>query len=291
MTIEHGVDERRITSFERGGLVFDVADRGPIDGEAVVLLHGFPQTSASWDLLAPLLHEAGYRTLAPDQRGYSPRARPRGRFAYRMTELVDDALALVELAGAGGRRVHLVGHDWGAAVSWALAGARPDAVATMTALSVPHPGAFMQALFTSRQFLQSWYMYLIQIPGLPEFLLRQLDRRARPRLIAGVAGGGQSVGGAVRDADFLMNSGALTPALNWYRGMPFNPPRRLTKVAVPTLYVWSDADPALSRKGAELTRKWVTGPYTFRTLAGVGHWIPEQAADEVAGLLLAHLAR
>ncbi|WP_433337476.1 alpha/beta fold hydrolase [Spirillospora sp. CA-294931] len=289
MTTERGTD--RITSFERDGLVFDVVDQGPLDADIVVLLHGFPQTARSWERLAPLLHASGYRTLAPDQRGYSRGARPRGRFAYRLSELVADVLALVEAAGPGGRKVHVIGHDWGAAVAWTLAATRPDVVATLTALSVPHPAAFTRALLTSRQFLMSWYMYFFQLPWLPELSLRQLDRRARARVVAGLAVRGQDEAGALRDVDFLMTSGALTPALNWYRAMPFNPPGRLAAVTVPTLYVHSDEDPALSRKGAELTRRFVTGPYTFHTLPGIGHWIPEQAPDEVAELLRVHLAR
>ncbi|REE99895.1 alpha/beta fold hydrolase [Thermomonospora umbrina] len=291
MTTEHGIDGRRITSFERNGLVFDVVDQGPLDGDVVVLLHGFPQTASSWDALAPLLHESGYRTLAPCQRGYAPRARPRGRFAYRMSQLVDDVLALIETARPGGGKVHVVGHDWGAAVAWTLAANRPDVVATVTALSVPHPAAFMWSLFTGRQFLMSWYMYAFQIPWLPELVVRRLHRRARTRLIEGVAAGGQTKANAARDADHLVNSGALTPALNWYRGMPFNSPRGLARVTVPALYIWSDKDPALSRKGAERTRRFVTGPYTFHTLTGVGHWIPEQAPQEVAELLRPHLVR
>ncbi|MFC9977500.1 alpha/beta fold hydrolase [Spirillospora sp. NPDC127200] len=290
MTTEHDTDRRRITSFERDGLVFDVADQGPIEGEVVVLLHGFPQRSGSWDLLAPPLHDAGYRTLAPDQRGYSPRARPRGRFAYRLSALTADVLALVRTAEPGGRKVHVVGHDWGAAVAWTLAATRPDAIATVTALSVPHPAAFMRALFTSRQFLMSWYMFLVQIPWLPELLVRGLVRKARPRMIAGLVAGGLPEASAARDIDFLTDSGALTPIFNWYRAMPFNPPERLARVTVPTLYVWSDGDPALGRTGAELTRRFVTGPYTFHTLTGVGHWIPEQAAREVAELLRGHLS-
>ncbi|MGI5170819.1 alpha/beta fold hydrolase [Spirillospora sp. CA-253888] len=289
MTTEHAADGRRITSFERDGLVFDVADRGPVEGEIVVLLHGFPQTSGSWDLLAPALHAAGYRTLAPDQRGYSPRARPRGRFAYRLSALAADVLALVRAAGAGGRKVHVVGHDWGATVAWTLAATRPDVVATVTALSVPHPAAFVRALLTSRQVLMSWYMFLVQIPWLPELLVRQVVRRARSRMVTGLVAGGLPEASVARDIGLLEDSDALTPVLNWYRAMPFNPPGRLARVTVPTLYVWSDGDPALSRTGAELTRRFVTGPYTFHTLTGVGHWIPEQAADEVAELLLDHL--
>ncbi|MEU5884347.1 alpha/beta fold hydrolase [Spirillospora sp. NPDC047279] len=289
MSTEHGIDGQRITSFQRDGLVFDVVDQGPVDGDVVVLLHGFPQTAISWDRLAPLLHAEGYRTLAPDQRGYSPRARPRGRYAYRLSALTDDVLALIEAAGIDGRKVHLVGHDWGASVAWTLAAGRPDAVATLTALSVPHPAAFMRALFTSRQFVQSWYMFFFQLPWLPELAVRWIVTSARSRFIAGVAAGGQTEANAARDADFLVNTGALTPALNWYRGMPFNPPGRLTKVTVPTLFIWGDKDPALGPTGAKLTRRYVTGPYTFRTLPGIGHWMPEQAAPEVAALLNDHL--
>ncbi|MFI8880331.1 alpha/beta fold hydrolase [Streptomyces sp. NPDC055243] len=282
----------RITSFGRKGLVFDVVDQGPFDGDIVVLLHGFPQRASCWDRIAPLLHTSGYRTLAPDQRGYSLRARPRGRLAYRLSELSKDALALIEAAEPGDRKVHVVGHDWGAAISWTLAATRPDAVSTMTALSVPHPAAFMRSLFTSRQFLMSWYMFAIQIPWLPELILRRVDPAAgSSHAVAGRMAAGQSEANLIRDADFLLNSGALTPALHWYRAMPFNPPGRLAKVTVPTLFIPSDSDPALGRTGAELTRRYVTGPYTSHTLTGIGHWIPEQAADEVVALLRIHLAR
>lgn len=290
MSTERTIDRQRITSFERDGLLFDVTDQGPMEGDIVVLLHGFPQTRTSWNLLAPLLHTSGYRTLAPDQRGYSPRARPRGRFAYRLSELAADVMALIDAAGHDGRKMHVVGHDWGATVAWTLAATRPEAVATVTALSVPHPAAFMRALFTSRQFLKSWYMFAFQLPWLPELLLRQINGRGMVGDAAGPMLAGQTEANAARDADFLMNSGALTPALNWYRAMPFNPPARLAPVVVPALLIWSDRDPAISRTGAELTRRYVTGRYTFRTLTGVGHWIPEQAAHDVAELLREHLS-
>ncbi|MBO2453861.1 alpha/beta fold hydrolase [Actinomadura barringtoniae] len=209
------MDTQRISSFRRDGLVFDVVDQGPLEGEVVVLLHGFPQTARCWDRLAPLLHEAGYRTLAPDQRGYSAGARPRGRYAYRLSELVEDVVALVQAAGVP--KVHVVGHDWGAPVAWSLAASRPDLVATVTALSVPHPAAFMRAIFTSRQFFMSWYMFAFQVPWLPELALRRLALNARSRLIAGMADGGQTEANAARDIDFMLKPGALTPALNWYR--------------------------------------------------------------------------
>src|SRR3978361_580686 len=132
-------------SFSRGDLVFDVRDSGPADGAPVVLLHGFPQNSSAFDRLSPVLHSAGLRTLAPDQRGYSPGARPRGRSAYAPPEVGDDLLAL--LAAPGLQSAHLVGHDWGGVAAWALAAWHPWRVRTLTAVSVPHPAAMAQALW------------------------------------------------------------------------------------------------------------------------------------------------
>lgn len=117
-----------LSTFSRAGLTFDVQDGGPRDGAVVVLLHGFPQDSSSWELVAPRLHDAGLRTLAPDQRGYSPGASPREVSAYRGPELVADVLALMDAAGA--ERVHLVGHDWGGAVAWLVAQRAPHRLAS-----------------------------------------------------------------------------------------------------------------------------------------------------------------
>src|SRR3954466_9146456 len=141
------MDEHRLTQFTSEGLTFDVADAGPVDGEAVVALHGFPQTSAAWAAVTPLLTDAGYRVLAPDQRGYSPGARPHEISAYTMSHLCGDVVALADAAGV--QRVHLLGHDWGAAVGWALAATRPERVQTLTAVSVPHPAALVRSLLGS----------------------------------------------------------------------------------------------------------------------------------------------
>src|SRR3954471_2509886 len=119
--------------FTRSGFTFDVSDDGPADAPVIVLLHGFPENRTSWAALTPLLLEAGFRVLAPDQRGYSPGARPTSRRSYAMPELVADALALVDAAGA--QRVHVVGHDWGGGVAWGFAHAPPDRPHTVTAPS------------------------------------------------------------------------------------------------------------------------------------------------------------
>src|SRR3954464_12410357 len=156
-------------SFSRGDLVFDVRDGGPRDGDPVVLLHGFPQDSTAFDRMSPALHSAGLRTLVPDQRGYSPGARPVGRAHYRMRECVADVLAL--LGAAELDQAHVVGHDWGGAVAWAVAAWHPDRVRTLTALSTPHPAAMQRALLSSDQALRVYHFWLFQLPFVPETAL------------------------------------------------------------------------------------------------------------------------
>jgi pimeloyl-ACP methyl ester carboxylesterase len=197
------------TEFTRAGLTFDVTESGPPDGETVLLLHGFPQHRSSWDALVPILNDAGYRTIAFDQRGYSPRARPKRRFDYRMPELVADAKAAIDQLAGG--RAHVVGHDWGSAAAWSLAAQEPASVASLTAVSVPHPFAFLRSMVTTRQGVRSWYMYLFQLPWLPELLLRTQWKRSL------VDYGRQTPALAERDRAAFTGPGALTGPLNWRR--------------------------------------------------------------------------
>jgi pimeloyl-ACP methyl ester carboxylesterase len=271
-------------SFRHDGLVFDVRDAGPPDGEPVVLLHGFPQDSSAFDLLSPALHQSGLRTLAPDQRGYSPGARPPGRPAYRMRAVVDDVLALLDAAGL--RSAHLVGHDWGGAAAWALAAWHPWRVRTLTVLSVPHPAAMTQAMVRSDQALRSSYMAFFQLPVVPERLL--------------LAGGGRGLRRALRQGGLpdevveryvtrMQEPGALTGALNWYRAIPYGGRDPVGRVRVPTLHVWGDRDAALGRAAIDASAQFVAAPYRLEVLEGVNHWVPELAADRVAELLTAHV--
>src|ERR1700733_2346000 len=139
----------RRTTIAARGMRFDALTAGPPDGELVLLLHGFPQTGSCWDDALNGLADAGYRAVAPTQRGYSPGAHPDEVQAYRVSELVDDVLAMA--ATLGRDRFHLVGHDWGGTVAWALAGDHPEAVASLTAVSTPHSAALRQALKGTQQ--------------------------------------------------------------------------------------------------------------------------------------------
>ncbi|OBJ72027.1 alpha/beta fold hydrolase [Mycobacterium sp. 1274756.6] len=278
-------DVTRITGFRRGGLSFAVRDTGPADGTAVVLLHGFPQNSSSWTAVAERLNAAGYRTLAPDQRGYSPQATPRGRRHYRLAELVDDVVALIDTAETG--PVHLVGHDWGAAVAWGVAASHPRRLRSLTAVSVPHPSAFTSSMLRSNQLAKSWYMAMFQLPWLPEWLMRQENGIFQTMLTRT----GQSPEAARRDIQMMRQGDTATGALNYYRALPWSLPsmpalRR--PITVPTLQVWSDGDTAVGVKGHELSQRFVAAPWRLETLAGVSHWIPDEAPDELARLIDEH---
>jgi pimeloyl-ACP methyl ester carboxylesterase len=267
--------------FRNGPLTFPLRDSGPPGGEAVVLLHGFPQVGSSWDTLTPYLTGAGYRVLAPDQRGYTPTALPRGRRAYRMAELGGDVLALLDAADI--ERAHLVGHDWGAAVAWQVAAAAPERLLSLTALSVPHPAAMRRAALTGTQGLKSWYMLAFQLPWLPELLLGPRRPAARRRLVRALVESGQERSAAERDAAAMAQPGVFTGALNWYRGVPLG--HVPGPVQTPALYLWGKRDQYIGRRAASLCARSAEGPYEFRELPG-DHWIQ----DDVYYPLLTHLA-
>jgi pimeloyl-ACP methyl ester carboxylesterase len=276
-----GPTATRQVSVERDGLVFDVLDSGPVDGEPIVLLHGFPERATCWRYVAPILAAAGYRTLAMDQRGYSPGARPRRRRDYRVPELSADVLAMVDQVLGAEAAVHLVGHDWGAMPAWTIALHHPERVRTLTAVSVPHPEAFVESFVHSSQGLKSWYMGFFQLPVLPELAARS------PIFSRLLRHAGMTHDDVRRVYEEVVDAGALSTALNWYRALPLSDPRYIRgEVKVPTTYVWSDGDTALGRWGAEHTKDHVAADYRFVELPGVTHWIPTQAPEDLAEAII-----
>ena len=262
-----------------GPLTFDVETIGPEDAEHTVLaLHGFPQSARSWRRVGHLLAVAGIRVIAPDQRGYSPGARPVGVEPYRADRLVGDALAVADAFGRS--RFHLLGHDWGAQVGWTLAARHPDRVQSFTALSVPHPAAFARAYKEDpEQREASGYIGLFWQEGKAEAVLAENDYTRLRALI-----------NPLPDAEIevyverLRQPGALTAALSWYRAM--ESAGDAAPITVPTTYVWSTADIALRRRGAELCADYVTADYRFVVLDGVSHWIPDEDPGAVAEAVL-----
>ncbi|WP_104524642.1 alpha/beta fold hydrolase [Blastococcus atacamensis] len=271
-----------------GDLTFDVRVDGPEDGRPVLLLHGFPQTSASWAAVTPLLTQAGLRTYAPDQLGYSPGARPADVDAYAMQNLAQvtaDLMTALTIPVAD-----VVGHDWGANVAWTLAAWHSDRVRSLTAVSVPHPAAYTAAFRVDpEQKERSAYIRLFWQQGKAEEVLLEDGARRLRRMLLGTSGEtGVSPEAADEYVAVLSAPGALTAALNWYRAMSSD--IRVDKVGVPTTYVWSDEDAAIGRTAAQACEEFVTGDYRFVELPGITHWIPEQAPEQLAAAILDRVA-
>ena len=275
----------RVDTFQRAGLTFDVRDSGPADGPVVVCLHGFPQDGTAYDALTPLLTAEGLRVLVPDQRGYSPAARPQARSAYTLREVVDDVAGLLDAAGV--RRAHVVGHDWGAAVAWTFASRCADRTLSLAALSVPHPASVVRSLTSSTQAVRSSYVAGFQLPWLPERLLLADDgARLRRALLAS--------GLAPDRADLytrrMQEPGALTAALNWYRAIPLGRGFGAGRVTVPTAFVYGRHDPFVTPAAVRGTGRYVHGHLRVLGL-DAGHWLPEHEPDRVAGAVLGLVRR
>jgi pimeloyl-ACP methyl ester carboxylesterase len=279
----------------RTGLVFDAEVTGPREGPLVVLLHGYPQNRHTWRAQLPALAAAGFRCVAPDQRGYSPGARPDPAelWRYAIDELVADALDVVD-ATRGGERFHLVGHDWGGALAWLAAARHPERVLSLAVLSRPHPSAFRRAIQedASGQRHRSRHHRAFLDPATGPKLLEDDGRRLREVLAAQ----GVPADAVALYLSTLLDPQAIEAALAWYRaaannvGQTANPPPALERIPVPTLYVWGDADATVSPEAARWTAEFVAAPYRFEVLPGVGHFATDQAPERVSELLLAHLA-
>jgi pimeloyl-ACP methyl ester carboxylesterase len=268
-----------------GGLSFRLRSAGPPEGRLVLLLHGFPQTSRSWEAVMRDLAADGYRAVAFDQRGYSEGARPDGVEAYAIDHLVADVLAIAY--DLGGHRFDLVGHDWGGIVAWYVAGRHLERVRTLNVASTPHPLAFAAAVrgdLGGDQPSRSGYADFFRTPEAETFFLHDDAARLRAMFAALPSEAAEDY---VR---VLRAPGAMTGALNYYRATRFQDLTDPGPITCPTLYVWSTGDVALGREAAEHTGDHVDGPYRFEVLEGVSHWIPEEGAASFSRLLREHLA-
>jgi pimeloyl-ACP methyl ester carboxylesterase len=277
-----------VNVIDANGWTFTVRMAGPPDGRPVILLHGFPQTSQCFSSELIALGQAGYRAIAPDQRGYSPGARPTAAGEYRIANLCADVTALADAFDV--QSFDLVGHDWGGLVAWTYTGHHPERVRTLTSVSTPHPMALAAALVGGDpdQAQRSSYLDLLRQPEVPEQLLLGADGSGDGlRTLFADSGIDDEVAGTY--VETLAEPGALTAALNWYRVNDFLAPVDPGPIDAPTMYVWSTEDIALGRLAAESTAQYVRGPYRFEVLEGVSHWIPDAAPDLLSDLLLDHL--
>jgi pimeloyl-ACP methyl ester carboxylesterase len=277
-----------------GRFTFQARRAGPADGRPVILLHGVPQTSACWAHQLTALGDAGYDAIAFTQRGYSPGARVDDVAEFTMDKLAGDVLGVADVLGID--RFDVVGHDAGAGVAWTLGAYHADRITTLAVASVPHPAAFAAAYESSDgedadgQHARSGYMRdIISGPrGQIEAAFIANDHQLMRLLFAGLPDD------SVQEyLEIVGTPEGMRGCLDWYRALPRETgaaPEEFPAVDVPTLFVWSDQDPAIGPEGAYATERHVTGPYRFVVLEGIGHWIPETAAERFSAELLAHLA-
>jgi pimeloyl-ACP methyl ester carboxylesterase len=229
--------------------------------------------------------DAGYRVVAPDQRGFGKSSRPVGVEHYALPTLVGDMIGVLE--GLDIARAHVVGHDWGAAVAWALAAIAPQRARSLTAISVGHPSIFGQLPIAQRE--RSWYMLFFQFEGVAEAVLSRHDWALARELMRNEG-----------DIDYaiaeLSRPGALTAALSWYRANV--PPAAqlvedqiLPAVTVPTMGVWSDGDVFLIEEGMKRSAELVKAPFRYEKVTGVGHWLPVDGPEKLNPLLLDFLGK
>ncbi len=263
------------------GIEYDVT--GPAGGRPVVLLHGFPDTGRVWRHQVPALVEAGHRVIVPDLRGYGRSDRPDSVDAYHLLFLAGDVIAVLDDLGLG--QAAVVGHDWGAAITWGLASLAGERVERMVALSVGHPTAFRLAGYAQQR--TAWYMLLFQFPDVAERWLSDngwTNLRAWSRHPDGEA--------VVAELEAHQS---LTPALNWYRAnLPpeswVAPPPALPPVRCPALGIWSSGDFALLEPQMTASAAYCEGGFEYQRIEGAGHWLQLDAPDDVNRLLVDFLA-
>lgn len=276
-------------TFDVQGLKLDTITAGPPDGELVILLHGFPESGDAWRHQVPALAGAGFRVLAPHQRGYAGSSKPVSVLDYRLHLLAGDVLGLADAAGA--QQFSVVGHDWGAAIAWHLATLHRERLRRLVVLNGPHPGTVAQhAMRHPMQLLRSWYIGAFQVPFLPEMLLGAGGHAMLRRVLESTSRPGAF------EADLLQQyqsqwaqPHALASMLNWYRAIGFEPPTPTRPIDVPTTVLWGEQDRFIERGIADaalaLCSQGVLVPFPQAT-----HWLHHEERDEVNRRLLQALA-
>lgn len=280
-----------ITHIYNGPIGLETRHAGPVDGEVVVMLHGFPECWNTWKHQIPVLAEAGYRVYAPNMRGYGLSSKPDEVDDYHVDKLIQDVDAIRRLSGA--KKIHLVGHDWGAVVAWWYALNKPEHLASLSILNVPHPAAFLKVLKSKpAQLLKSWYIFYFQIPYLPEltvpfnkfFFFRNVLNRTSNR-------------GSYDKSDFAELQkhwsipGSLKAMINYYRSAIRSQPKppNGNTVDTPTQILWGEHDLALTLEMAHLSEKYLTNG-TLTTYPDATHWLAHDKPDEINQRLLSHFA-
>lgn len=272
------------------GVRLHVVEAGPESGPPAVLLHGFPEFWEGWTRQIGPLARAGFRVIVPDLRGYGLSEKPPGVESYRVSTLQEDVAGLIRALGY--ERAHVVGHDWGGIIAWALALRQPEVIDRLVILNAPHPAAYRRALRRPAQWMRSWYVLFFQLPWLPERLLPRFGRWA----LRGTNPAAYLPDERRRYEEAWAQPGAATAMLNYYRAMV----RRgglgrgggggaVPLIRVPTLVLWGERDVALLPELASGLEEWVPGVRVVR-FPRASHWVMRDEPLRVNNLLLEFLS-
>jgi pimeloyl-ACP methyl ester carboxylesterase len=271
------------------GLRLHVVQCGPVEGPLVILLHGFPEYWESWRHQLPALVAAGYRVWVPDQRGYNLSDKPSGLRSYTLPVLAADVLGLLDAAGR--RQAHLIGHDWGAIVTWYLAAHHPERLASTTIINVPHPSAGARNLWrVPSQLLHSWYIFFFQLPWLPEHLFSRRNWHFGARTLTATSWPGTfSPTELARYKVAWAQPGAITAMINWYRALRFAGRVQWPRITGPVQVIWGKKDAFLKARLAELSMSQCDhGQLHF--FPNATHWVHLEEHQAVNELLVKFMA-
>ena len=252
------------------------------DKGTIFLLHGFPETSRMWIDLMSVLEKEGYRIIAPDQRGYSKGARPSKVSEYTIDKLSQDIIDIADEFNID--KFHLVGHDWGSAVSWYLTSNFPDRIITLSALSVPHLDAFVYSMRNDLiQMKKSEYISFFNKPILPEIYFKIFSYRNLKRIWSK-----SSESEIASYLEIFKQRRALKSALNWYRANFKDDESRIGDISTSTLIIYGMNDMAIDVKSVDDSEKYLKGKYKIEKLDS-GHWLIQESFEEVSESIMEHI--
>jgi pimeloyl-ACP methyl ester carboxylesterase len=271
---------------QTNGIKLHVMEAGPADGPMILFLHGFPEFWYAWRKQLQFFADKGYLVVAPDQRGYNLSDKPEGIASYKIDELAKDIIGLIDAYGR--KQVNLVGHDWGASVSWWVALKYPERIRKLVILNVPHPKVMAKNIFTNvEQMKKSWYIFYFQIPGAVDKLAKATNYEWVLQMITTSANPGAFTPAELEEyRKAFSQPGAFTAMVNWYRAMVQTqqvPPASFD-VTMPMIFMWGEEDVAMLTEMADQSMAYCKQG-TLIKMPGVSHWIQHEQADKVNAII------
>ncbi len=277
--------ELREKYIETNGIKLHVMEAGPENGPMILFLHGFPEFWYAWRKQIPYFAELGYLVVVPDQRGYNLSDKPEGIESYRSDDMARDVNGLIDHYGRD--QIYLVGHDWGASVSWWTALKYPERIKRMVIMNVPHPKVFNRNLLNNpRQMQKSWYIFFFQLPKAAEKLGAANNYEWPVELLATTSRPGTFKPEELEEyRRAFAQPGAFSAMVNWYRSsiQCHNEPPASFRITMPLLILWGIDDTAILEEQADQSLEYCDQARLVKFNAS--HWVQHEEAEQVNQLI------